>query len=646
MHDFKAGLEGFGGKFGQLPNAWARKRFGFSTLLPQVLDIFAYQSAMHFALDDGTFPDAEHSKFSWEGCDGTTIDAASRIPIAIESASALLKLPERISESMQEDMVSAIFFARWPELKTSWLQDFQRIQRYGDVFGRFVTFTEFTSDSGDTGTQLKHEAREYLSPFLIQGSALGQPRPISRFTQAHKQRSNLDAAIVCRAIGRLIANKNELDHERAEVERQLAAADEQQPETPELTGSISKLAESATADLATVCGADTNQSDGAFIFNPLSFGRKCEIELPNSKGTALVDVPALGFAWADTPTTPKPAPKTPLASKTLLHNGLFEVHINEETGGIQTIKGFARSPNRLSQQLAFRFESPHQIGTYENGDPVRASYSNMVCNSIEVTRRDAVVGEVQSTGQLTDPRDNSKLADFQQTVRVTHGSPFVTIDIELSNLDHFPQGNPWLTYYGCRFAWNDSAAALTRSVFGQAHGFSGERFESPHYLEIASDDLRTTIISHGLPFHRKTDMRMTDSLLVVESEDQRHFRFTIAIDQKYPQQAALHAMTPPLVLPTSKPKAGTSGWFAQLSSKNVVVTEYPQFVVPNESTFTLRLLETEGRATTAKLAFFKPAKAAMKTDFHGNERQQLVVDEGVVTIDMRKYELTDVRVTF
>ena len=36
----------------------------------------------------------------------------------------------------------------------------------------------------------------------------------------------------------------------------------------------------------------------------------------------------------------------------------------------------------------------------------------------------------------------------------------------------------------------------------------------------------------------------------------------------------------------------------------------------------------------------------MKTDFHGNERQQLVVDEGVVTIDMRKYELTDVRVTF
>ena len=162
LRDFQAGMEGFGARLGELPTAWARKRFGFSTLLPQVLKSFGFESALHFALDDGTFPDAEHSKLSWEGSDGTQIDAMTRIPIAIESAAAFLQLPQRIAESMQDDMVAAILFARWPDVKTPWLSDFQRIHNYGDVFGRFVTLNEFAADSGESGNQSQFEAREYL----------------------------------------------------------------------------------------------------------------------------------------------------------------------------------------------------------------------------------------------------------------------------------------------------------------------------------------------------------------------------------------------------------------------------------------------------------------------------------------------------
>lgn len=647
LRDFESGMKLFDAKLGAAPRAWCRKRYGFSTLLPQVLTNFGFHTAMHFALDDGTYPDAEHSKLSWEGCDGTHIDAMTRIPIAIESASTFIRLPQRIAESMQDDMVAAVLFARLPETKSAWLSDFQRIQRYGDVFGRFVTIDEFAADSGDSGSHSRYESREYLTPFLIQGSALGEKRPVSRFALAHHQRVALDAAIACQTIGRMILDERSLDEAQARVEQIATIVDEQQPVTEESDREVVAFGETAVTRLARVCGSDAAQEDGVFVFNPLSFDRQCEVLLPDNVGTAIANVPALGFAWVDSPTQPDRPLKVPLATKTLLHNGLFEIHLSEETGGISTIKGFARSPNRLSQQLAFRFEKQVSAGTDEEGEAVYTSYSTMKCREITVLRSDGLVGEVETRGDLLDPSDNSRLASFKQRIRVVHRSPLLNVDIEITDIEHFPEGNPWLSYYGCRFAWNDAAAALTRSVFGQAHGFSGERFESPHFLEIASDDLRTTIISHGMPFFRKTDMRMADSLMIVEGEEQRRFRFTIALDQQYPQRAALDAMTPPLTFPCGKPSAGTSGWFVRLSAKNVLVVGYPQRPKPETSTQTFRLMETEGRSVEAKLACFKPVKAARKIDFLGNQTQSLAVDaDGTVTIGFRKYELCDVQVDF
>lgn len=646
--DFERGLGVFSKHTGSLPVAWARKRFGFSPLLPQILRGFGYKVALHFALDDGTYPDTEHSKLSWEGCDGSQIDALTRIPVAMDSAAAFLKLPQRISESMQEDMVAAVLFARLPEMRSPWLSDFQRIHKYGQVFGRFVTLEEFAAESGDSGHHARYEAREYLSPFLIQGSALGQPRPASRFADAHLRRSRLDTALRVSALTDLIRGRHERADERGQLLRRVRHADEENPATEEILHAIDELAESAVADLAKLCGASTTEPAGVFVFNPVPASRPVLVEVPSTSGTlpVICQVPALGYAWVSADDFEPSELKTPLASRTLLHNGKFEVRINEESGSIACIKGFGRSPNRLSQQIAFRFERPQAAGTDEHGEAVLTSYSTMRCQQLEVTRCDDVVGEVRSVGELLDP-SGARMASFVQTTRVMRGVPFVDIDIELNEIQHSPDGNPWLTYYGCRFAWDDAAAALTRSVFGQAHGFSGERFETPHYLEIASEERRTTILSHGMPFFRKTDLRMADAILVPEGESERRFRFTIAIDQPYPEVAALDVMTPPLTLPTAQPKAGRQGWFVAVSARNVLITGFPEPVDPVPGVYRVRLLETEGRSVTMQLACFRSPQAARKVDFHGNTTEQLVVEsDGAVTIEIRKYELCDVEVDF
>ena len=42
--------------------------------MPLILNRHGYHSALHVVLDDGLYPDAEHSRIRWEGCDGTVID--------------------------------------------------------------------------------------------------------------------------------------------------------------------------------------------------------------------------------------------------------------------------------------------------------------------------------------------------------------------------------------------------------------------------------------------------------------------------------------------------------------------------------------------------------------------------------------------
>ena len=175
----------------------------------------------------------------------------------------------------------------------------------------------------------------------------------------------------------------------------------------------------------------------------------------------------------------------------MIRNEFIEVYVNEATGGIGRIKQYGRKPNRLSQQLAFRFPRertprPAEAGTQARPTQERTFYSEMRCSSISVTSSGPGLAEIVSSGKLIDPEDGSLLAEFGQTVRLWRGRPIIELEIELRPTQ-LPDGDPWSNYFASRFAWNDSSATLTRGVLGGAHGIQWERFESPHFFEIATD---------------------------------------------------------------------------------------------------------------------------------------------------------------
>jgi len=237
----------------------------------------------------------------------------------------------------------------------------------------------------------------------------------------------------------------------------------------------------------------------------------------------------------------------------------------------------------------------------------------------------------------------------------------IELEIELRAVK-MPDGDPWSNYFASRFAWNDSAATLTRSVLGGAHGLQFERFESPHFLEIATESQRITILNGGLPFHRKTGPRMVDSLLIVAGETERRFRFGMAINADYPMQAAMDFLVPPTVVESAvgTPVAGSSGWLFHLNAKNVQVLQFrptsraelsdaadvETAISEGGFGFAVRLVETEGRQRPVRLECYRTSTSATRQDLQGRTLGVLPIIDDAVLIEIGAYEIVDVELRY
>ena len=707
LFDLQRGRQTLKQLFGREPTTWARRRFGLAPQLPQLLSRSGYHSALHFLLDDGLYPDTEQSKLRWEGCDGTVLDAMSRIPLAAEAATSFLRFPMRMAESMEEDQAAALLLARWPEIESPWFHDLVRMHAYAPCLGRFVTLDDYFQNTDTPGRISSYNASEYLAPFLTQSVAARDCDPVTRYLEHFTRRGRFDAAAWCSSIAELLQNKplDSTRHSSLEATVEAAGCEGDDEAGPAADLAVDAFVDQATASLAEViCGRPAAEptSDGQLIINSLSFARTVTVALgpdltvpsdtPGLRGIqdtstgrqAIVDLPASGYLWlphiAGSPHADQD--QTALAEDLLLRNEFFEVHINPDTGGIERIKGYGRQPNLLSQQLAFRFPRERKVAT-GGDDPAEASttfYSEMIGHGVEVISAGPHIGEIQTHGELLDPQTRERVASFRQTFRTVRYRPSVEIEIELE-LDKTPEGDPWSNYLAARYAYGDATAAITRSQLGSAQPAGNDRFESPYYVEIANESHRVTVVAPGLPFYRKTGDRMIDAILVPEGELRRTFSMSICVDQPYPMQEALDRLVPPLIRQQvpGPPAHGNQGWFLHLDSRNVQITRvlglaelpgwsedgsqdglddqeiaaegldgdhYDHPTLPDAFGFAVRLQETEGRHRSTTLRCWRTPTMARQRDFQGRTLAELPIEGDGVRIDLTAHEIADIELRF
>ena len=263
---------------------------------------------------------------------------------------------------------------------------------------------------------------------------------------------------------------------------------------------------------------------------------------------------------------PQPLPMAELVAShggAVLRNEFFELAIDPHTGAVRSVFDFHSRAPRLAQQVAMRLP-----GAADEDD----AYSIMAADEIRVLAAGPVAGEVLVRGRLVD-RGGQLLAGFQQTTRITWGSRVIEVEIELDP-QRQPDADPWNSYYAARFAWGQDAPTLYRSVNQATVATDAAQLESPHFVEIRGAGRRTTVLTAGLPYHRRHGLRKLDSLLIVRGETARRFRLGIGIDLAQPMAAALDFAAPSPKIPVAARPKNDSAWLFHLDSRSVIATHW------------------------------------------------------------------------
>jgi alpha-mannosidase len=633
----RAGSDAYQRLLGTRPQVYARRRAGLWPGLVQLLVKLTYQGALHFTLDDGRFPLGPQCKSRWEGLETSVIDIFSRVPADAAKPESFLSLARTMSDSMDTDHVASVALAHWPGATSPWYADLRRVCRLSPVLGKFMLLDDYFMHTDMPGRLSKFAADEYRTPYLKQAIIRRQGDPISSFAGVHRAAAARAAVSAVSTVADLVAGTSAGCAEPLELDAGLARLSaalprENRPAAPR-----------------------------ALVFNPAPYSRRMGVELSGLAGPpavqgavvaagasgqrnfAVVDVPSLGFAWLEPAAAPSADGQIqPIAAENALRNEFFEVKISPVTGGIQSLFNYNQRGNRLSQQIAFRL----------SGDGTQAAYTTMRADAVEVTAACAAYGEIQSAGELVDAA-GKPLARFRQITSIWAGSPLVRLSIELSDLEE-PRADPWNSYYAARFAWGDELAQLWRGVSLARQKTDAGRLEAPEFVDVESGGGTLTILTGGLPYHRRSDPRMLDSLLVVRGETARRFELAIGVDLPYPAAAALDFITPQAVhYETTPPAAGASGWFFHAGTKNVVATHWAPIVddqpapaadnAPRQvKGFRARLLEIAGTGGRVPLHAFRPLKHARQVDFLGNTILELSVDDDKIMLDFGPHEFLEV----
>ena len=683
-HDLTSNITWLRSILGDTDLHWARRRFGMTSAFPAAVSLAGYASALHVALDDGLYPDREYGQLLWQAPDGTSIPAVSRIPMAIDGASSFLRFADRMTESMQEDTNAVMLLARLPEVRTPWLGDLQRAAGYAPVLGRFVTMTEFIDQTSGQASPTCFDEGEYLSPYLIQSSVLKTDAPISSPAALHLSRLKLESAAFVFAQCAVLKPAANLETQIAELESACCeeeagrididqseqdSLDRQQDREESLEQGIESEVESAAIQFANNIPYQQSPDSGLLLLNPHPWKRRTTITWPQQlRGPSAsasiaeawtqderlylsADIPAGGFLWLqesgqNESVSTESAVGRPLADSLMLRNQFFEATISESTGGIASVRFHNQRSNRVSQQVSFRYESP--VSCVVDGEESRSDYAMTRLTSSRIVSSGPFTASIETSCEIVDVATDQVRARFRQTTSIERNSPRLHIRIELDGLLSPPAGNPWMTYIAARFAWENEASAITRSMLGQASGFRMERFEAPDYVEVADSDQRLLIIPHGRPYHRRSGHRMLDSLLVVDGEPCKQFEFTLEFDQPFPMRAAAEAMQPIVTHITAGriPDDSTGGAILGLSAKNVQMARTRVKQVDGTTRVFALLQESEGRPAKCRLHTARPLAAACVRSSGESEMTDLEVRDGTVAVDFNRFQVKEVELTF
>jgi hypothetical protein len=661
LWNLRRGLEVSRKLLGADIRVYARRRFGFHPQIPLLLTTHGITKTLFLTWDDSAaVPTYNSLVVSWPSPDGKQVDAFVRAPKPADSAETFFNLAYTWFKTTREDHSATVFLLHSGKPAAPWYRDLLELARLAPVFGQWTTFSRYFAEVMAGEYPTPPGADEFHSDFLNERTQKQLDDPVSTFARHVRQRRRLDACWTFAALHRALSgSKDTLNVAAALTETENAI----EASTGMTTPGLDDLEKTITIAVAERLQARSQPNQpGYLLLNPCSFARRAAMEFDGAKAPlaiegpvkacqldgdtlrAVVEVPALGFAWIPRegpPGTPAMTARLRLGDpkSNAIRNEFFEVEVDPATGAMKAIRDHKTHVNRLGQRLVFN------------------PGSRMVADKVQVTSSGPALGEIVSEGRLLGEQDQP-LANFRQRLRAWLGRPLLEMRVEIEPIQP-AAGYPWHAYFGCRFAWRDERATLLRGINGTGYITNHPRPQTGEYLEIRMGRQSTTIFPGGLPFHQRQEGRMLDVILIPEGEKTTAFDLGIGLDRDAPMLTTLGIASPIAVVPTTKgpPHIGASGWLFHLDAMNLLLTRLmpgametvAEGAEPNpepRDAVTARILECGGHSGHAELRCLRDPQRAALLDARGNFLLEATRSGDAVFLEVSPNDLVHVQIEF
>jgi hypothetical protein len=652
---------------------YGRKKSAYHPQLPGWLQFMGFKHAVLISSDGGLIPSIRASAVNWPGPDGKSVEAFTREPLPAHDPHTFFNIVYHLHQSTSYDSAPTVSLVHKGEPPFASYHDLLALSELAPVFGEWANLSRYFGGvtSGDyIGVQ---SADEFFADYLDDRvTNLHRPDAVGGFPRHMRLRRRLDSTYTLAALHRSLTPPTPEDEESlkklGEVEDAIetrgvnlgvedlplkGGGEEGNSPHPFREGGLGGVGSSLLAleshwakrlaDRIQVRSAEGQP--GLMVFNPCSFTRRVALELDGFRGVIpvadpvkaaefsgssaklVVEVPAFGFAWVPrTGNAGAPKARMKLAEGLTVRNEFIECDVDATTGGIRSFRDTRTRSTRFGQQLVFN------------------PGSKMVARDIKVTNSGAALGEIVSSGELIDERDEV-LATFKQRVRAWIGRPVLELRIEL-DVRHQPTGYPWHAFYGARFGWRDDRAVLFRGVNGANTQTGYTRPVSPDYLEVRLGGERSFLFTGGLPFVQRHGSRMADVILVPEGEQTRTFDLLLATDRD-PMPLALGWVSPSPVVVTEKgpPAVGASSWLAHVDMPSLLVTCLKPREPGEGATRAVAgtLVETAGFGGVAELRFARDPNRAELVDGTGKSLSPLSLNGDAIPLEYSAGETLSVK---
>ncbi|MDR1269626.1 MAG: hypothetical protein LBK82_08880 [Planctomycetaceae bacterium] len=684
------------------PTIYGRLHIGLTPFLPQLLKLTGIKGVVHFApLDGWQIKETAQSKMIWQGIDGTKIDALVRYPQDGSSNLEFFDLAAKLGQTINNDHAPTAVFAQFPGQKnksnTVWLDDLRTMTQYTSILGQFYDIEKYFDEAPQCGSTNQFGFGKYP------GNALtaNEINPISYWNDVYKKSTERVVRSFFETILTLLGCKPQDDHFIEQFAEMITSTGIQNVSVNEEIKNETKNEKilllnpwsfprrvfvdisdwkslpEETAPVILACETKNHKEIVADI-PPLGYvfiesKKNDDLQISNTKK----DDTAFRFSDLASPKTyasrffrsvfsgleTETKSEIKLIRKSednlgnnvkrsvyLLENEYFSAKIDAVSGMLRSVFTSNSRFNRLSRQLGFRLPKEKRAEDKRPSDDPNRGYAVQTADEISITEISPITGRLAITGRLILPNGKTA-ADFIETITIRRKSRLLEFNLELKPHD-YPGENSWDSYYAVRYAWNDNTLDLRGGLADGVHLLSGERLQSPKFVDLRNEKFSLSFFTEGLPFHRRFGERQLDTILITKGEtiSARKFRFGIGIDLKQPVPSSLEFLVQKdsLIIPVSRCPKNPAVWLFQVEAKNVVAL-YWQPIYENEKPVGIKvfLLETEGkRAHFAFHLFRKPVKATPTNLSGETPNEEFKIDGDAVLIDMHGHELLPLEIRF